>query len=166
MFSRRKLLVALAAAVVSFTWLPSTLAIQRQHATNWCWAACIQDVLAQAGIHQSQAQIAARLDGWPQNRPAYIPEVVRLAQSYRLRAWQVGRPGTPQELYGTLRGGWKLIAFVRPSNGPVGHFIVLQGVGPNGGIIVSDPWTGQTYEQPAQALYMAWRWGDSVVIGR
>ena len=40
-------------------------------------------------------------------------------------AWRVGRPGTPAELCRTLQGGWKLIAFVRPTNGNVGHYIVL-----------------------------------------
>ena len=28
-------------------------AIQKQEAMNWCWAACVQDVLFQAGIRQS-----------------------------------------------------------------------------------------------------------------
>jgi Papain-like cysteine protease AvrRpt2 len=141
-------------------------AIQVQRTTNWCWAASIQDVLYQAGINQSQIQIAATLDGWPRNRPAYIQEVVRLLQFYGLRSWQVGRPGSPQELYNTLSSGWKLIAFVRPSNGAVGHFIVLQGIDRSGAIIVSDPATGMTYRNSSQQLYHAWRWKDSVVVGR
>ena len=122
--------------------------------------------MAQAGVYQSQAQIAARLDGWPRNRPAYTQELVMLLQSYGFRSWQAGRPGSPQELYGTLRDGWKLIAFVRPSNGAVGHFIVLQGIDPRtGGIIVSDPWTGATQLNSLQQLYYGWRWGDSVIVG-
>jgi hypothetical protein len=141
-------------------------AIERQQAQNWCWAASVQDVMAQAGFYQSQSQIAARLDGWPRDRPAYIQELVGLLQSYNFRAWQAGRPGSPQELYGTLNDGWKLIAFVRPSNGAVGHFIVLQGIDSrSGGIIVSDPWTGQTYVNSLQQLYQSWRWGDSVIVG-
>ena len=65
-------------------------------------------------------------------------------RSYGFRAWQAGRPGSPQELYGSLHEGWKLIAFVRPSNGAVGHFIVLQGVDSrSGGIIVSDRGMGK-----------------------
>ncbi len=141
-------------------------AIERQQAQNWCWAASVQDVMAQAGFYQTQPQIAARLDGWPRDRPAYIQELVGLLQSYNFRAWQAGRPGSPQELYGTLNDGWKLIAFVRPSSGAVGHFIVLQGIDPrSGGIIVSDPWTGQTYVNSPQQLYRGWRWGDSVVVG-
>lgn len=141
-------------------------AIEQQRAQNWCWASSVQDVMAQAGYYQTQPQIAARLDGWPRDRPAYTQELVLLLQSYGFRAWQAGRPGSPQELYGTLSSGWKLIAFVRPSNGMVGHFIVLQGVEPRtGGIIVSDPWTGQTYVNSMQQLYYGWRWGDSVVVG-
>ena len=141
-------------------------AIEQQRYDNWCWAASIQDVLAQAGIYQSQEQIAARLDGWPQNRPAYIGELVALAQSYGLRSWQAGRPGSPQELYGSLNSGWKIIAFVRPSDGPVGHYIVLQGTDYYGNIIVSDPCTGQTFVSSPHDLYYRWRWGDSVLVGR
>ncbi|NVJ51370.1 MAG: hypothetical protein HWE13_12445 [Gammaproteobacteria bacterium] len=144
----------------------ATFAIERQMAQNWCWAASIQDVMAQAGLYQSQPQIAARLDGWPRNRPAHIGEVVGLLQSYGFRAWRAGRPGSPQELYQSLASGWKLIAFVRPSNGPVGHFIVIQGIDPyTQGIIISDPWTGQTYVSHPNQLYNSWRWGDSVVVG-
>ncbi len=141
-------------------------AIERQRASNWCWAASIQDVLAQAGYYESQINIAARLDGWPQDRPAHIQEVVALSQSYGLRAWAVGRPASPQELYGSLSSGWKMIAFVRPSNGPVGHYIVLQGMDGFGNVIVSDPWSGATFQAPLNDLYYRWRWGASVVIGR
>ena len=141
-------------------------AIEQQRAMNWCWAASIQDVMAQSGRYQPQEQIAARLDGWPRDRPAYIPEVVALLNSYGFRAWQAGRPGSPQELFGALNSGWKLIAFVRPSSGPVGHYIVLQGIDPaTGGVIVSDPATGATYLNSLPALYQGWRWGDSIVVG-
>jgi hypothetical protein len=141
-------------------------AIEQQHAANWCWAASVQDVMAQAGVYQTQEQVSARLDGWPRDRPAYVQELVLLLTSYGFRAWEVGRPGSPEELYGTLSNGWKLIAFVRPSNGAVGHYIVLQGIDPmSGGIIVSDPWTGATYLNSLLQLYQAWRWADSVVVG-
>ncbi|AQT59960.1 papain-like cysteine protease family protein [Cellvibrio sp. PSBB023] len=140
-------------------------AIERQRADNWCWASSIQDVMASAGVYQSQEQIAARLDGWPMNRPAHLQELVMLLQSYGFTSWQAGRPGTPQELYQTLVSGWKVIAFVRPSAGPVGHYIVLQGIHPSGGIITSDPWTGMTNVYSLQDLYYSWRWGDSVVVG-
>lgn len=145
---------------------PSASAIQRQRAMNWCWAASVQDVLSQAGIFQSQPQIAARLDGWPQNRPAHIDELVALNRSYGLRSWRAGRPGTVGELVNTLRSGWKLIAFVRPTQGPVGHYVVLQGLTPRGGVILSDPWTGMTTEYSPAQLYQRWRWSDSVVVGR
>jgi len=141
-------------------------AIERQRAMNWCWAASIQDVMAQAGRYASQEQIAARLDGWPRDRPAFIGELVALLNSYGFRAWQSGRPGSPQELFNTLSQGWKLIAFVRPSGGAVGHYIVLQGIDQNtGGVIVSDPWTGATYIHSLPQLYAGWRWSDSVVVG-
>ncbi|MDP3149292.1 MAG: papain-like cysteine protease family protein [Ignavibacteria bacterium] len=140
-------------------------AIERQQATNWCWVACVQDVVAQAGYYETQTQVAARLTGWPQNRPAYINEVVNLVKSYGIRAWQAQRPGSPQELYNTLTSGWKIIAFVKPSNGPVGHYIVLQGIDNFGNIIVSDPATGYTYPNSPNQLYFAWRWIDSVIVG-
>jgi len=161
----RRLLAGFVVALVCL--LPfQARAIEKQRAMNWCWAASVQDVMAQAGVFQSQPQIAARLDGWPQDRPASIPELVGLLQSYGFRAWRAGRPGSPQELYGTLASGWKLIAFVRPSNGPVGHYIVLQGIQPQtGGVIVSDPWTGLTNVNSLPQLYGGWRWGDSVVVG-
>lgn len=141
-------------------------AIERQKAMNWCWAASVQDVMAKAGRYTTQEEIAARLDGWPRDRPAFIGELVVLLNSYGFRAWQAGRPGSPQELFNTLATGWKLIAFVRPSGGAIGHYIVLQGIDPNnGGVIVSDPWTGATYLNSLAQLYAGWRWFDSVVVG-
>lgn len=142
------------------------LAIQRQQRLNWCWAACIQGVLAQARVFQSQEQIATRLTGWPQDRPAYIGELVALAQSYGFRAWNAGRPATPLELQQSLQSGWKLIAFVLPTNGPVGHYVLLEQVDMNGMIWISDPATGATTPFSLNDLYYRWRWQDSVVIGR
>lgn len=143
-------------------------AIRIQEQSNWCWASSIQDVLYQArGQTYSQSQIVSILTGWPQNRPAYAQEVVNVLRYLGLRSWVVNRPASPQELFNTLRSGWKLIAFVRPSNGPVGHFIVLQGFNPqNRSIIVSDPYTGRTYANSLNQLYYNWRWGASVVVGR
>ena len=141
-------------------------AIERQEHDNWCWVASVQDVVAQAGHYEPQSQVAARLTGWPQNRPASIDELVFLVRSYGLRAWRAGRPGSPQELYGTLSSGWKLIAFVRPTNGPVGHYIVLQENDNLGNILVSDPADGSTVLTTPAQLYNGWRWVDSVVVGR
>jgi len=149
-----------------FGYFVNAQAIERQQAMNWCWVSSVQDVVAQAGIYESQSQVATRLVGWPQNRPATINELVWLIQSYGLRAWQAGRPGSPQELYNTLMSGWKLIAFVRPTNGPVGHYIVLEGIDYYGNIIVSDPATGYTFLNIPQQLYTNWHWSDSVVVGR
>ena len=148
------------------TLLSGANAIQRQRAQNWCWASCVQDVIRQAGISQSQIQVAAVLDGWPRDRPAYIQELVALFRYYGLNSWQAGRPGTPQELYSSLSSGWKLVAFARPSNGPVGHYIILQGFDHRtGAVIVSDPWTGITYPSSLDELYNGWRWSDSIIIG-
>ena len=144
----------------------SSQAIEQQIATNWCWASSIQDVLLQAGIYQSQDYIAQRLTGWPENRPAYINEVVWLINSYGLKARAIHRPASPKELYRTLSSGWKIIAFVRPLNGPVGHFIVLEGISPNRNIIVGDPTTGFTFEETLLNLYNGWNWGGSVVVGK
>ncbi len=161
----KKVLVQIIAIVISVA-STTALAIEQQRTQNWCWAASIQDVMAQAGVYQTQEQIAATLDGWPRNRPAYTRELVALLKFYGFRSWQAGRPASPQELYATLDDGWKLIAFVRPSNGAVGHFIVLQGIDPgSNGIIVSDPWTGDTYVNSVEQLYYDWRWGDSVIVG-
>ena len=140
--------------------------IKQQEASMWCWASCIQSALGQANLHQSQAQVVSRLTGWPQNRPARINEVISVLNSYNFRAWSVQYPANPQELFNTLSSGWKLIAFVNPSNNPqVGHFIMLQGISTNGLIIVSDPAFGMTYEQNVQQLYYAWNWSSSIVVG-
>ena len=48
-------------------------AIEQQKMTNWCWAAAIQDVVAQAGTYHTQDAIVTRLAGWPQNRPDVPP---------------------------------------------------------------------------------------------
>jgi len=140
--------------------------IQPQENSMWCWASCVQSVLAQANVHQSQRDIVVRLTGIPQNRPAHVREVVHLLQSYRFRAWEVNHPASPEQLYSTLANGWKLIALVNPSKDPnVGHFIILQGVSPEGMIIVSDPADGHTYLQAPQQLYQQWHWNYSVVVG-
>lgn len=140
--------------------------IEVQRADNWCWASCIQSAVRQAGNYRTQEEIVARLTGWPQNRPASTQEVAMLLNSYNLRSWVVPYPGSPQQLNSTLAGGWKLIAFVRPYNGPVGHFILLEGVDGWGNIVISDPATGMTYRASPQTLYDAWRWSGSIVVGR
>ena len=145
--------------------ISNLFAIEVQERNNWCWASSIQDVIKQGGVNQSQSQIVTRLTGWPENRPAYVSELVPLIRSYGFKAWRAGRPASPRELYRTLMTGWKVIAFVRPSNGRVGHFIVLQGL-QNNGIVVSDPWTGQTRIYSINQLYYKWRWADSVIVGR
>jgi hypothetical protein len=156
--------IAVVTVILFFSTSASTIEMQRY--SNWCWAASIQDVVAQAGYYESQDQVVSRLTGWPQNRPAYIGEVVALVRSYGLRAWQAQRPGSPDELYNTLVSGWKLIAFVRPNGGPIGHYIVLQGIDNYGNIITSDPATGTTVANAPAIIYNHWHWSDSVVVGR
>ena len=145
---------------------PESFRVNRQRRRNWCWAACIEGVLNQAGIPQSQEQIAARLTGWPQDRPAHLGEIVALLQSYRLRSWTVARPASPQELANTLRSGWKVIAFVNPMGGQVGHFILLEGMDAQGFIHASDPLDGVTRAYTPQDLYYGWAWTASAVVGR
>ena len=140
--------------------------IKTQESSMWCWASCIQSALFQAIVNQSQSAIVARLAGYPQNRPANALEVASVLRSYNFSATVVNFPANPQQLYSTLSSGWKLIAFVNPSNNPqIGHFIMIQGVAPNGLIIVSDPATGATYRQSLNDLYFRWRWSQSVVVG-
>jgi len=139
-------------------------AIQRQQTMNWCWAASLQDVLGDRGIRASQPEIAARLSGWPMDRPAHIEELTQLARSYGLQAWRAGRPANPMELAQTLRSGSEIIAFVMPSNGPVGHFVVLKGVDDRGLVWVADPATGRTEPYPLPMLYQGLRWMDAVVV--
>ena len=155
--------LCLAAGLMVFS---SSQAMQRQEASNWCWAASIQDVMAQTGRFLPQAAISARLDGVPRDRPAYVGEVVGLLRSYGFRAWQAGRPATPDELAGTLGSGWRVIALARPQGGTVGHFIVLQAADPRTGLVrLSDPATGMSQVQPMAQLYQQWHWEDSVVVG-
>ncbi len=161
----KKALVLLALALLIFAGKASSQ-INRQEQSMWCWATCIQSSLYQGNVQQSQAAIVSRLTGQPQNRPASIDEVISVLKSYNFRAWSVGYPADPQQLYNTLSDGWKLIAFVNPTNNPqVGHFIMLQGVTPNGMIRVSDPADGRTYEQDPQTLYNGWKWSRSIVVG-
>lgn len=141
--------------------------IETQRAQNWCWAACIQSLIYQSsGQKYSQISISRDLDGWPQDRPAHIIEVISLLKYYGFSAWRAGRPGTPEELYTLLTSGWKLIAFVRPTNSSIAHFIVLQGADMYGNIIVSDPAFGLTVKNSLNDLYFSWKWEDSIIVGR
>ena len=139
-------------------------AMERQRAMNWCWAAAIQDVLKPHRIHESQESIVFRLNGWLPDRPATIYEVENLVRSYGVRATTVHRPGNVYELASTLERGHQIIALAYPSNGAVGHFIVLEGITPDG-VIIADPATGRTSTFPIASLYYQWRWSHSIVVG-
>ena len=146
--------------------LASSAQISVQEQPNWCWASCIQSVMWQANTAQTQPQIVARLTGYPYDRPANGAEITYILKSYYFKAWEVPYPANHQQLYNILASGWKLIAFVNPSNNPqVGHFILLQRISNNGLIVISDPSSGMTYEQNIEQLYFAWKWGRSVVVG-
>jgi hypothetical protein len=140
-------------------------AIEQQRATNWCWAAVINDAYSVTGSYRSQTQIAADLDGWPRDRPAYIAEVVALLRAYGFTAWETGRPASYQELYTTLGSGAWIIAFVRPSSAPVGHFIDIKGFDPNSGYLwAGDPATGTEGWIAPERLYAIWQ--DAIVVTR
>lgn len=161
-----KKVLLLVIAIVAFTTSQLIAQIYRQEASNWCWASCIQSALKQANVDQSQAQIVAKLTGWPQNRPASIREVIGILNFYNFKAHSVEYPANPQDLVNTLTNGWKIIAFVNPTNNPqIGHFIMLQGISGDGLIIVSDPASGMTYGQNVMQLYYAWNWSKSIVVG-
>jgi ABC-type bacteriocin/lantibiotic exporter with double-glycine peptidase domain len=158
-----KKIILLSLIILSFK-VNAQISVQEQ--PMWCWASCIQSALWQANVVQSQSQIVSRLAGYPQNRPANANEITYLLQTYNFKSWTVPYPANYQQLYITLQTGWKLIAFVNPTNNPqVGHFIILQRISNNGLIVVSDPASGMTYEQNAEQLYFAWKWGSSVVVG-
>jgi hypothetical protein len=139
-------------------------AYQVQLMSNWCWASAIQNVLGQVGIYEQQVNIAARLDGLPRNRPAGLHEVKRLINSYGIPAVWAGRSATAEELFFSLNNGKRVIALVRPSRGPVGHFVVLQSITRQGVVTVFDPGTGATTYQHINQLYQM-RWQDAVVVG-
>lgn len=140
--------------------------IERQKMLNWCWAASVQDVIKQVGISQTQDHVAARLLGWPYDRPAYASEVVALFNMYGLKAWRVDYPASPAQLRSTLQAGWRVVALARPNGGTVGHFIVLQAADDGGNVVVSDPATGGDSTMPITALYRNWKWEASVVVGK
>jgi hypothetical protein len=144
---------------------PAASAMERQKASNWCWAASVQDVLQKAHMYTSQEEVVVRLTGSLQNRPAYTWELAKLLNSYGMPATQAGRPGSPQELANTLAGGRILIAFVRPGSGPVGHFVVIDGLTYDGRVRLSDPATGGTRMIPLWSLYQVYGWGDAVLVG-
>jgi hypothetical protein len=159
-FLRRPLLVL--AAVATFGTARPAEAIEPQHATNWCWASAIQDVVIQKlGVYSSQEAIAARLTGWPMNRGAYPEEVAAVVQSFGLHGF-IGGALPPDQMGALLGSGAKIIALVDPTGGPEGHFVVLEGALPNA-VVIADPATGMTQPVPWQMVYN-WHWIASVVV--
>jgi hypothetical protein len=142
-------------------------AIEPQVGTNWCWCACVQDMLRKAGIEQTQPQIAARLDGWPMDRPANTVEVVLLLRSYGLKAEPLGRAAAPGELRSWFQRRLGVIAQIYPDPGSeIGHSVVLEGLDPCGNVLVSDPATGVTSACTLAQLYHGLNWRGVIVVGR
>jgi ABC-type bacteriocin/lantibiotic exporter with double-glycine peptidase domain len=149
-----------ASAIIALS-VPYAAAINQQITPNLCWAACLEDVLNQARVPVSQGQLLMQFG----NRPMQIAQVAAVLQGFGRRAWVGGTPQSPQELYGALATGWKLIAYVNPMGSTVGHFVVVEGADPNGALIVADPLTGATRPMSPTALFQAYHWMATVVVG-
>ncbi len=151
--------------------LSSTFALQaqieQQEQPMWCWATCVQSCLSQVNIFQEQSKIVSNLTGGLLlTVPMKTSEVVNILHYYHFKASEVPFPANEQLLLNALTTGLKVIAFVSPVNIPQpGHYIILQGVNPNGQIIISDPANGQTYVQGSKQLYNLWNWEGTIVVG-
>ena len=83
-----------------------------------------------------------------------------------LPAWRTGSVATPAQLAQTLTLGFDIIAFVKPLNGSIGHFVVLESYDPFSGVVrLSDPLDASTRFYTLSDLYVRWQWSDAVVIG-
>ena len=49
--------------------------------------------------------------------------------------------------------------------GTVGHFVVVEGADPSGALIVADPLTGASTPMSPAALFQAYHWLATVVVG-
>lgn len=139
-------------------------AMEKQERSNWCWAACIQEVLKFHHVAESQSNIVTKLRGWPANTPARIEEVaMELRNAYGLSAVPANYPPTPAQLQNCLMQGKTIIALINPARNPFeGHFVVLSGG--NGNVVgVGDPAKGNVRPYPAQDIYNA-AWLGSVVV--
>ncbi len=142
----------------------SAKAIEQQEKPNWCWAACVQDIINEHGMGVSQSDVASELFGWAQDAPATVPQVCFLLNSYNFQVVPAFYPASPMQLYATLQSGWKIIALVDPSGGAEGHFVVLEGIEPHfGGIYVADPATGQTTPVMPAVVY-SWHWLQGISV--
>ena len=141
--------------------------IEQQEQPMWCWATCVQSCLLQVNNFQAQSKIVSNLTGGLLlTTPMKTSEVVNILHYYHFNASEVPCPANEQVLLNALTTGLKVIAFVNPTNNPQpGHYIILQGLNPNGQIIISDPSNGQTYVQGSKQLYNFWNWEGSIVVG-
>ena len=157
-------LTLLFAAVLSLMATGSASAIERQEATNWCWAACIQDVAADEGMRLDQDDIVTRLYGGVVDQPASTHHVVQLLQSYNMGANLATRPPVnAQELYGSLQQGYRFIALIYPQGGAVGHFVVISDFFQDGSLIVEDPMDGRTHRMSPQQVF-SYNWIQTIVV--
>lgn len=143
----------------------SAQAMSIQEASNWCWAASIQDIFYQKGYQVSQPQIVQRMFGMVVDRPATLAQIQSFLNAQGVRTGWVASIGSPQELYTTLYNGAKVIAFVNPANNPyVGHFVVFEGIDAYGRVVVADPANGQTQGYSLEDVYYGWKWQQSLVV--
>jgi hypothetical protein len=132
---------------------------------SWCWAACIQDVEAQAGIEESQSQIVSRLYGSPVDQGATIPQVCAVLRQVNFHGrWAMRPPMNAMEIVGAFSMSKKIIALVDPMLGAEGHFVVLEAADPYGNVLVSDPFPPFTRWMPVAAVYQQYHWIGSVTI--
>lgn len=130
-----------------------------QQQENWCWAACIEIVLKNAGIPITQSQIVSKVFGAPYDRDASQGEIMGA-----LSGWAVDAYGYPRSLYcqqvryGTneiqhsLINGWPLIVGIRNRSGSGYHAVVLAAIDYyliNGQVAIQsvtlkDPYYGQS----------------------
>ena len=109
----------------------------KQSEEHWCWAACVQMVLAARGIHLSQEEISQRTFGHAMNRPAGIEAVCA-----NLSEWQVQHNGTksrltalmglgpppPELMIKNLPREIPITVVLPPPYGDVGHAVVITAV--------------------------------------
>ena len=139
--------------------------INKQERSMWCWASCIQSIMYQYNVNCSQSYIVSINTGKVEDRASNAIEIDDILKKNNFNSRIINWPANQTEIQNTLFDGWKIIAFVNPTNNiNIGHFIVLQGISNNGLIVVSDPADGRTYEQSLKSLYYNWHWSSSVIV--
>lgn len=106
-----------------------------QQQKNWCWAACVEIVLKNAGISVTQSQIVSKVFGAAYDKNASQGEIMGA-----LSGWAVDVYGYPRSLYcqqlryganeiqHSLINGWPLIVGIKNRNGSGYHAVVLAAI--------------------------------------